>query len=326
VKTLVAEQIIYESCLIETNVPLSDKNWFGTGGKAACFVEPADEQELKDAVQFAQENGHAITLLGAGANALISDEGIDGLVIKPNMKQLSLSDGGASIAYLTVGAGVTINDAITYCLANHVLGLEEFSGIPGTIGGAVYINLHYFEYLLSQFLVSATVFDVQTGEVMEVDNQWFAFGYNHSTLHAKQHILLDATFRVYKADAITDVFYAQGRRHEIMRHRERRYPSKFTCGSFFRNFTDNEISLEVNGRKAIWSAYYLDKIGVKGQLRVGGASVSHQHANMIVNNGSATTTDIIGVARAMQELVHKEFGVLLQPECRLLGFKEYPLI
>ncbi len=73
-------------------------------------------------------------------------------------------------------------------------------------------------------------------------------------------------------------------------------------------------------------AYYLDKIGIKGELRVGDAQVSHQHANMIVNLGSATTDDIIGIARKMQERVHESFGIIPQPECRLVGFKEYPLI
>ncbi len=323
---LIETQFLYESCLIEGNVPLADKNWFGTGGAAAHFVEPLYPQELRDAIQFAHENDHTVTILGSGANTLISDDGVDGVVIKSQMKDITYRDGGASVALVTAGAGATLDDVITFCLANHFLGLEEFSGIPGTVGGSVYINLHYFEFLLSQFLLEATVLDVVRGELMTVDNAWFAFGYNQSTLHAGTHILIDATFRVYKADAITDVFYAQGRRHEIMRHREKRYPSKNTCGSFFRNFHDDEVALEVNGRKAIWVAYYLDKIGVKGQLKVGGASVSYQHANMIVNDGSATTADIIGVARKMQELVRKEFGIVPQPECRLVGFDEYPLL
>jgi len=76
----------------------------------------------------------------------------------------------------------------------------------------------------------------------------------------------------------------------------------------------------------IYVAYYLDKIGVKGSLQKGGAIVSYQHANMLVNQGTATSTDIIVLARAMQEMVQKEFGILPQPECRLIGFKEYPLL
>ena len=90
-------------------------------------------------------------------------------------------------------------------------------------------------------------------------------------------------------------------------------------------FMTNEVTIESNGKKMIFVAYYLDKIGVKGALSVGDAIVSYQHANMLVNRGNATTQDIITLARTMQELVHKEFGIIPQPECRLIGFKEYPL-
>ncbi|HLE76201.1 MAG TPA: UDP-N-acetylmuramate dehydrogenase [Candidatus Babeliales bacterium] len=320
------QQFIYDSCLIETTVPLADKNWFKTGGSAAYFCEPMSAQEMQDAVRFAHEHDQSITLIGKGANMLISDDGIDGLVLRPQITEISVRDGGEAVAFITAGSGVSLDTLITYCLANNMLGLEEFSGIPGTVGGAVYINLHYFEFLLSQFLVKGTVLDIQTGELLIVDAAWFAFGYNTSTLHNGRHILIDATFRVYKGDCSNDIFYAQGRRDEIIRHRNQRYPSINTCGSFFRNFHPYEVTREVNGRKAIWVAYYLDKIGVKGELRVGDAQVSHQHANMIVNLGSATSADIIGVARAMQELVYAEFGIIPQPECRLMGFDDYPLI
>lgn len=95
--------------------------------------------------------------------------------------------------------------------------------------------------------------------------------------------------------------------------------------AFFRNFHDHEVTLVSNGKKMIYVAYYLDKIGVKGQLTAGDAIVSYQHANMLVNKGNATSTDLINLARTMQELVNAQFGVLPQPECRLVGFSEYPL-
>ena len=139
------------------------------------------------------------------------------------------------------------------------------------------------------------------------------------------YYLLDATFKVKKASAV-ETAYARGRRAEIIRHRNARYPSKNTCGSFFRNFFDHEVSLISNGKKVIWVAYYLDKLGVKGALQKGDATVSYQHANMIVNQGNATSTDIIALARSMQEMVNKEFGIIPQPECRLIGFTQNPLL
>ncbi len=329
-KQRLSNQLLQEnntySLIIKKSISLADKNWFGTGGSAAYFASPKSAQEMQDAVEFAREQALAIFLLGSGANMLVSDEGVDGLVIKPQLTEIVHRDGDADCALVTAGAGVDLGDLITYCLAHNLLGLEEFSGIPGTVGGAVFINLHYFEFLLSHFLVGATVLDIQTNEFQHVDTSWFAFGYNASTLHEENHILVDATFKLRKGAHEHERFYAQGRRDEIMRHRSKKYPTQKTCGSFFRNFYDDEVTYEVNGKKAIWVAYYLDKIGTKGELRVGDAQVSYQHANMIVNLGSATTDDIIGVARKMQERVYESFGIVPQPECRLVGFKEYSLL
>ena len=133
-----------------------------------------------------------------------------------------------------------------------------------------------------------------------------------------KHFVLNATFKLKKGSN-SDIAYARGRRKEIIRHRTARYPTSHTCGSFFRNFHEHEVTLEINGKKMIYVAYYLDKIGVKGQLRVGDAQVSHQHANMIINRGNATSTDIITLAQEMQRLVYEQFGVMPQPECKIIN-------
>ncbi len=333
-KTITSQETIHP-LIIQENVTLHDKNWFRTGGPARFFAEPTDANSFAQALSFARDNDLKIFALGEGANILISDAGFDGLVIRPTLIRLQTSDfaeatpdkldhTNGSEALVTAGAGVTMDSLIEYCLNNNILGLEEFSGIPGTVGGSVYINLHYFQFLLAQFLISATVIERKTGIVKTVDNAWFNFGYNQSTLHDEEHYLLDATFKL-KPGTDIETAYARGRRTEIIRHRVSRYPSKNTCGSFFRNFHTDEVTIESNGKKMIFVAYYLDKIGVKGTLCVGDAIVSYQHANMLVNRGNATTQDIITLARTMQELVQKEFGIIPQPECRLIGFKEYPL-
>ncbi len=305
---------------IQENIPLGDKNWFGTGGNAQYFATPKNHDEFSQALNFAHAHKRPITLIGQGANMLISDDGVEGLVIQPNLNNITIIDD----QLVTAGAGVTMQDLINFCLDHNLIGLEEFSGIPGTVGGSVFINLHYFQFLLSHFLVSAHVMHQQTGEIINVDNTWFNFGYNDSTLHHKPYYVLDATFKLTKVSEI-ECAYARGRSAEIIRHRTARYPSKNTCGSFFRNFHAHEVSLESNGKKMIHVAYYLDKIGVKGALKVGNAMVSWQHANMIVNCGNATTQDIVDVARKMQKLVKEHFGIMPQTECRLVGFKHFPL-
>jgi UDP-N-acetylmuramate dehydrogenase len=314
------------TALIHTNVPLHDKNWFQTGGPARYFAAPTTTQEFQDALAFAHTHNLAIFILGKGANVLISDDGFDGLVIQPQLRTITHTPRDASTVHVTAGAGVDMADLITYCLANNILGLEEFSGIPGTVGGSVYINLHYFQFLLEHFLLECQVIERATGAVLTVPPAWFKFGYNQSTLQEHAYYLLSATFAL-KPCTDLEAAYARGRSVEIIRHRAQRYPQSHTCGSFFRNFHDHEVTLTTPaGKKLIFVAYYLDKIGVKGALKVGDAQVSYQHANMLVNCGKATSADLIGLARTMQERVWKEFGIIPQTECLLVGFKEYPLL
>jgi UDP-N-acetylmuramate dehydrogenase len=311
--------------LIETNVPLANKNWFGTGGSARFFAEPETNEAFQEALLFAHEKKLPILLLGLGANMLVSDEGFDGLVIRPALKTIQITTREDQRALVTAGAGVTIDDLIQFCLSNNLIGLEELTCIPGTVGGSVFINIHYFQFFLSQFMVSAEVIERSTGIIQKVDTAWFNFGYDTSRLHSGDFYLLNATFAL-KPVTDLEAAYARGRSVEIDRHRRQRYPYKGTCGSFFRNFHENEVTLESNGKKMIFVAYYLDKLGVKGELSCGGAIVSYQHANMIVNRGNATSADIVGVARLMQEKVRDAYGIVPQPECQLVGFKTNPLL
>jgi UDP-N-acetylmuramate dehydrogenase len=315
----------HHNLLIQTNVPLADKNWFKTGGPARFYCEPTTTEQFQEAIIYASTHNLPIFMLGQGANILISDEGFDGLVIRPTLVKTETIFLDESSALVKADAGVTMPNLIDYCLNNNLIGLEEFSGIPGTVGGSVYINLHYFNFLLASFLVSAEVINKQTGDLQTVDAQWFNFGYNDSQLHKKDYFLVNATFKLKPATAEKTAF-AQGRKTEIIRHRAHRYPQVRTCGSFFRNFFANEVTLEVDNKKIIFVAYYLDKIGIKGTLRYGDAIVSPQHANMIVNLQNATSTDIITLAQQMQQLVLDKFNIIPQPECQLIGFKKYPLL
>ncbi len=313
------------SLLITPNVPLADKNWFGTGGSAKFYCEPADAHQFQQAILYANTHQLEIFILGQGANILISDEGFDGLVIRPMLTNITTLSLNETTALIKADAGVTMPNLIDHCLNNNLLGLEEFSGIPGTVGGSVYINLHYFEFLLANFVIAAEVVHKKNGSLATVDAQWFKFGYNDSELHKKDYFLVNATFKLMLATDEQTAF-AKGRKTEIIRHRAHRYPQVRTCGSFFRNFFPHEVTLEVDNKKIIFVAYYLDKIGVKGTLKSGNAIVSPQHANMIVNLGNATSTDIITLAREMQKLVQEKFGILPQAECQLIGFKNFPLL
>jgi len=309
---------------MRNNVMLCGKNWFGTGGPASYFCEPVSEQDFAYALEYADGRDLPVFVLGLGANILVSDDGFGGLVIRPQLKNISHKSCEDRVL-VTADAGVTIQELINYCLDHRILGLEEFSGIPGTVGGSLFINIRYFSYALSDFVSSARLIDRKTFEIITVDNKWLNFDYGTSRLQEAGHYVLGATFKLRQASEV-ETAYARGRSQEIIRHRMARYPYKSTCGCFFRNFYDNEVMLESNGKKMTYASYYFDKIGIKGSLQIGGAAVSYQHANMIVNKGSATSQDIIAVARTMQQMVREKFGITPQPECQLIGFKEYPLL
>ncbi len=240
-----------ESPLFMPAVPLNDKNWFQTGGEAKYFAEPRTPEEFQVVLTTALAYEMPICLIGEGANMLVSDEGFDGLVIRPQLKAITSTETD-EYALVTAGAGVSFGELITWCLEHNIIGLEEFSGIPGTVGGAVFINIHYFEFLLSKFLVRAQVIEKTTGNLLTVDNDWFAFGYNTSRLHEGEHYLVNATFKLKKVStAISE--HARGRSEEMIRHRAQRYPSSHTCGSFFRNFSEQEVAH--TAKKIIYVAY-----------------------------------------------------------------------
>ena len=132
--------------MIKKNISLHDKNWFKTGGPARFFAEPKKSDQFAQCLEFAETNNLDLFILGGGANVLISDDGFDGLVIRPALSEISHEDLDSEHQLVHAGAGVSIPKLIYYCLENNLIGLEEFSGIPGTIGGSLYNNLHYFQF------------------------------------------------------------------------------------------------------------------------------------------------------------------------------------
>lgn len=311
--------------IIKENEPLNDKNWFRTGGPARYFCEPSTADDFKKAFLFAKEKNLEFFVLGHGANTLISDDGFNGLIIRPQRTAIHIFMNETNEALVTAGAGTLMDELIQFTLDHNLIGLEEFSNIPGTVGGSVFINLHYFQHFLSHFLTSAQLIHCKTFEMKAVDTAWFNFGYDQSKLMDREYILFNATFKLKKVSDVETAF-AKGRRAEITRQRTSRYPHSNTCGSFFRNFHPEEVTLVCNGEKMIYAAFYLDKVGVRGMLECNGTAVSYQHANMIVSAQNAQSKDIIHVARTMQKLVKEQFNVILQPECLFVGFKEYPLL
>ena len=312
---------------IQEQVPLDVRNWFKTGGKARYYTRPSSIHEWHEAITFARSRNLPITILGEGANVLVADDGINGLVIHPQEKEIdsySIASQPDAI-WFRASAGTTLETLIAFALDNNAVGIEDLSGIPGSVGGATYMNAHYFEHYFGNVVVEATIIHMHTGEIKEVDHDWFNFGYDFTTLHQEPYAIVDVVVKLKKVTPL-EAAYAKGRSFEIVRHRKHRYPYERTCGSFFKNFDQTDKNLIVVNEKPVTAvAYYLDALGLKGTLRVGGASISSKHANMIVTSPGATSADIVALARKMQEAVWKAYGLLPKSECVMLGFGAYPL-
>lgn len=310
------------------NISLKKYSWFGTGGKAKYFSHLKNQYELIDAVNWSQKNLIDIGILGLGANILISDEGFNGLIIKMPDANKQYRYINEKEGILTVDAGCNLDNIIDYAIKEAFLfGLEEFSGIPSSIGAAVYINIHYYKFLIEQFIESIIVYDIETKSIVTFNRQECQFGYDDSIIKKnKKYIILTVSF-ILKRGTIEDSWYALGRKKEIIRHRQNRYPHQYTCGCFFKNFdSSNPLLLKNSTNKPITAAsYYLDQAGAKNICYFNGAGVSWQHANMIIHSGIASSHDIITVARMMQKIVYQKFNLFLEPECQLLGFSKYPL-
>jgi UDP-N-acetylmuramate dehydrogenase len=297
---------------IKENVPLKPYVTFKIGGQARFFCEPSNYDEVIEAISFAKENKLPAFVLGLGANILVSDNGFNGLIIRQKNETIFVKDN-----IVTAQAGVAIENLINTALAENLIGVEDFSGIPSSVGGALYINLHYFDAFIANFVKSAKVLDRETLKVQEVDSSWFNFNYDSSRLKTdKDHVLLEAHFDLKKVDDYTK-HEAIGKSKEIIRTRKYKYPSEPSVGSIFQNLNTEEQKQYGLPTRSI--AYLIDVCGLKG-TKVGDALLSHRHANMIINVGDAKAEHVIELAQIIKDKVKERFGVDLRFEVQLVGF------
>lgn len=293
---------------LRRNVDLAPYTTFRIGGPAALFYEPTDAAALAEAVTAARTLDIDFFLLGEGANILVGDRGHPGLVIRNRAAALSV-DGDR----LTVESGaVMFPDVIETAVARGLSGLEHYVGIPSTVGGALWQNLHFLSppperertMFIAEVFESARILTAE-GEQRTVDRDYFCFGYDDSILHHRADIVLEATFALAPGDP--------KRMREIMAAnldwRAQRHPSLDTepsVGSIFRKI------------EGVGAGRLIDECGLKG-LRAGGAEISARHANIIVNRGGATAADVCSLIMHAQKTVQARTGHWLTPEIRFVG-------
>lgn len=291
---------------LQARVPLAPFTTFRIGGAAEWFLQVRSGDELAYVVSVVRTHGIPWFLLGQGANILIADQGVSGLVIHNAATHMALEGN-----QIWVESGVAVYPDLIECAVTAGLsGLEHYVGIPSTVGGALWQNLHFLSpdrrrtVFIEEVLAEAEVLTAD-GERRRVDPDYFCFGYDYSILHERDDVVLSARFRLTPAEACELRRTMQAN----LRWRAERHPpldSEPSAGSIFQ---------KIHGTGA---GRLIDECGLKG-ARVGDAEVSPRHANIIVNRGEATAADVRALIAQVQAVVLKRKGVWLKPEIRFVG-------
>jgi len=278
---------------------------FKTGGPAKFFLKVKSAQEASVALKTAKRLNLPFFLIGGGSNLLISDYGIDGIVVKVDVRGLKIIDQ----TNILCGAGEDLMALINFAAVNGLTGLEFASGIWGTVGGAIFGNAGAYGGEIKDVTREITLVDI-TGNIKKVDRDYCKFTYRGSNLKQTREIVIDTFFELKKGDKIK----IRERIDEILTIRSTKHPIEGkSAGSFFKNIPD---PTQPYGK--LPAGKLLDEVGCKG-LSVGGAQVYEKHANIIVNTGTATSSDIRKLADLMKQRVLDKLGILLEEEVIQLG-------
>lgn len=273
---------------------------FKIGGKADYFVECQSYDCLKATLKAVKDYNMPYFILGKGSNLLVSDKGIRGVVIS----LLGLDEIAVDVDTITVGAGLALAKLCMVALENSLTGLEFAYGIPGSVGGALYMNAGAYGGEMSQVVISATVLD-KKGEIKEVQINDMALSYRTSIFKTNGDIILSVKFLLKKGNKAE----IKEKMDDFMSRRKDKQPLEYgSAGSTFKRPT------------GYFAGALIEKNNFKG-VSVGGAMVSQKHAGFVINYNNATASDVLTLMEKIKSTVLVNDGVLLEPEVIFVGEK-----
>jgi UDP-N-acetylmuramate dehydrogenase len=285
---------------VKRNERLSQHTTMKIGGPADIFIEPASLENIQKVMTFLKERQIPWRAIGRGSNLLVSDKGIEGVVIKlgSGLDHLTIND-----SKITVGGGHSLVSLSTLISKKGLSGLEFASGIPGSVGGAVYMNAGAHGSDISKILTKAHIlFD--DGSMEWLSNDEMEFTYRTSVLQKKRPgIVLEAEFQLTKGDKTAIVSQMQKNKD----YRKETQPWNFPCaGSIFRNPLPN------------YAGKLIEDAGLKG-FQMGGAKISEMHGNFIVNAGNATAKDVLDLIQYIKDTILNLYGIKMETEVEIIG-------
>ena len=296
IKKLICEKILGE---VITNFPLKEHTTFKIGGVADLYVCPNNLMELINSLSILKENNVPYFLLGAGSNLLISDKGIRGAVIK-------LGEGfdyaHAKGDYILAGAGVSLAKLASEAKCAELTGLEFASGIPGSLGGALFMNAGAYGGEMKDVVTEVSFID-SDGTVKTVSCNECDFGYRKSIFSKGDKIIISAKLTLKKGNKEE----ISAKMRELNGKRKEKQPLEYpSAGSTFKR------------PEGHFAGSLIEQAGLKGYT-LGGAQVSEKHAGFIINTGNATAKDVCELIEYVKKTVFEKFGVQLEPEVKITG-------
>lgn len=287
------------NCIVRYDEPLKNHTTFKIGGNCIALIEPREVSDIVETIKICRENSIKFFVIGNGSNLLVPDEGYNGVIIKLKSEFSTIQVEGE---YLIVNSGAKLSEVYTVAYENSLTGFEFASGIPGTIGGAIYMNAGAYGGEMKDIVESVQVLDLDNFELRELKNEELEFSYRKSIIQRKNYIVTTIKLKLQKGnkEEINAVY------EDLRERRNSKQPLNFgSAGSTFKR------------PEGHFASKLIEDAGLKG-YHINDAWVSEKHSGFVVNKGNASYKEVMELIEYVQKVVFEKFGVKLETEVRIL--------
>ena len=287
------------NCVVKYDEPLKNHTTFQIGGKCIALIEPKKVEDIVEAIKICRENNLKFFVIGNGSNLLVPDDGYNGVIIKIKSEFSNIQvEGECLIAH----SGAKLSEVYTVAYENSLTGFEFASGIPGTIGGAIFMNAGAYGGEMKDIVESVEVLDLDNYEVKELKNEELDFSYRESIIQRKNYIVLTIKLKLTKGnkEEIKAIY------EDLREKRNSKQPLNFgSAGSTFKR------------PEGHFASKLIEDAGLKG-YHINDAWVSEKHSGFVVNKGNASYKEVMELIEYVQKVVFEKFEVKLETEVRIL--------
>ena len=287
------------NCIVRYDEPLKNHTTFKIGGNCIALIEPREVSDIVETIKICRENSIKFFVIGNGSNLLVPDEGYNGVIIKLKSEFSTIQVEGE---YLIVNSGAKLSEVYTVAYENSLTGFEFASGIPGTIGGAIYMNAGAYGGEMKDIVESVQVLDLDNFELRELKNEELEFSYRKSIIQRKNYIVTTIKLKLQKGNKEEINAVCEDLRERI----NSKQPLNFgSAGSTFKR------------PEGHFASKLIEDAGLKG-YHINDAWVSEKHSGFVVNKGNASFKEVMELIEYVQKVVFEKFGVKLETEVRIL--------